>query len=64
MRSMVEGPLSVRRTPPPRFARSPSPRNRVEDFQSLHMMLCDKGVHTPVFTPACRKAAPVHELQV
>jgi len=33
MRSMVEGPFGVRRTPPPRFARSPSPRNLGEDFR-------------------------------
>jgi 3-phenylpropionate/trans-cinnamate dioxygenase ferredoxin reductase subunit len=34
MRSMVEGPYRLRRTPPPHFVRSPSPRNRGEEFRN------------------------------
>jgi hypothetical protein len=33
MRSMVEGFYGVRRTPPPGFARSPSPANAGEELR-------------------------------
>jgi hypothetical protein len=35
MRSMVEGAFLIRRTPPPRFARSPSPANAGEDYRKI-----------------------------
>jgi hypothetical protein len=41
----------------------PLPISDGEDH-SRHMMLCDSGVHSPVFTPARRSAAPVQLLQV
>ena len=44
MRSMVEGFLEARRTPPPHFVRSPSPRNRGEDLTSARVHQDDLGV--------------------
>src|SRR3954470_11693283 len=43
MRSMVEGFYRVRRTPPPRFARSPSPGNPGEELRKVASVECRYG---------------------
>ena len=63
MRSMVEGPRRLRENPSTALRAVPLPAIAGRIYRR-HMMLCDNGVQTPAFTPACRSAAPVQELQV
>jgi len=44
MQSMVEGPYRVRETPPPRFARSPSPGNPWEESGGTGLRINPHGL--------------------
>jgi hypothetical protein len=57
MRSMVEGFCSFRRTPPPRFAQSPSPANAGEDlrparYKARRNRVSARLVGSPVHIPS------------